>query len=330
LILSDIYTAIRAGERAALGRAITLLESKRPEHVAQARTIMAALQADGQATASTLRIGISGAPGAGKSTLIETLGCHLTEQGHKVAVLAIDPSSAVSKGSILGDKTRMERLSVQENAFIRPSPAGDTLGGVARKTRETISLVEAAGYSIVLIETVGTGQSEIAVHSMSDLFLLVLMPGAGDELQGIKRGIVEMADILVVNKSDGDRVKAAQMTRAHYLNATHLLPPKGSTWAPCVVQASALEQTGIPELWQLIQKYAAHTKENGWWGTNRRQQAQYWLQEAIQQELHRFFDQHPAVKKILPEVEKQVAEEGLSPAVAAQKVLEYWLANLKS
>lgn len=326
----SLISAIRAGDRAALGRAITLLESTRTEHVALARAVIAGLEAARHADglpAKTIRIGISGAPGAGKSTLIEALGSLLTAQGHLVAVLAIDPSSALSKGSILGDKTRMERLSADQRAFIRPSPSGENLGGVARKTRETIALTEAAGYEIILIETVGTGQSEIAVHSMSDLFLLVLIPGAGDELQGIKRGIVEMADILVVNKSDGERIKTAQQARAHYTNALHLFPAKHDGWTPKVLQCSAVDHTGIAELWLAVEQYVAATRHSGWFDKKRQQQAQYWLQEALQQGLKVLFERDYAAQATLTAMEAAVQEGTISPFAAAEEVLKVFKGN---
>jgi LAO/AO transport system kinase len=227
----------------------------------------------------------------------------------------------VSHGSILGDKTRMEQLSATELAFIRPSPSGDSLGGVARKTRETILLVEAAGFDTVIVETVGVGQSEYAVHSMTDIFVLLLLPGAGDELQGIKRGIVEMADLLVVNKSDGDRLKLANQARAHYLNATHLLPPKPSGWAPAVLACSAVEGSGIAELWQTLEAYRDHTLQNGFFLENRRQQASYWFREALESGLKNMFYEHPAVKQSLDMLEQQVLSGAISPFAAAEKTL---------
>lgn len=322
-ILPDLETfvqGIRSANRVLLGQAITLVESARADHQALARDIIAALLSSGPS--NTLRIGITGAPGVGKSSLIEALGTYLTSQGKKVAVLAIDPTSAVSHGSILGDKTRMEHLSASELAFIRPSPSGDTLGGVARKTRESILLVEAAGYDTVLIETVGVGQSEYAVHSMTDVFVLLLQPGAGDELQGIKRGIVEMADILVVNKADGDNLKLANQARAHYLNATHLLPIKPSQWPPKVLACSAMESSGIPELWESLEAYKKLTLENGYFQRNRQNQAQYWLKEALEDGLKMMFYQNPAVQQSLSVLEKDVQEGRISPFAAAELVLK--------
>lgn len=314
---------IRASDRVVLGQAITLVESARTEHQALAREVIALLLAEALPTAEpSIRIGITGAPGVGKSTFIEALGMHLVGQGKRVAVLAVDPSSSLSGGSILGDKTRMEQLSINELAFIRPSPSGDSLGGVARKTRETILLVEAAGYDTVLVETVGVGQSEIAVHSMTDLFVLLLLPGAGDELQGIKRGIVEMADLLAVNKADGDRQKLANQARAHYLNATHLLPPKPSGWSPQVLACSATEGTGIPEMWEAVTAYRAHTLSSGFFQKNRQQQARYWLQESLQAGLHHLFYSHPAVRERLAALEPEVLAGRMSPFAAAESVME--------
>ncbi len=313
---------IRAGDRVWLGRAITLVESSRPEHRALADAVIAKLLADAPADAApTLRLGITGAPGAGKSTFIEALGNHLTGQGKRVAVLAIDPSSQVSKGSILGDKTRMERLSASDLAFIRPSPSGESLGGVAQKTRETILLVEAAGYDTVIVETVGVGQSETAVHGMTDVFLLLLLPGAGDELQGIKRGIVEMADILAVNKADGDRQKLANQARAHYLNATHLLPPKPSGWQPKTLVCSALENRGIAEIWQTVLDYQAQTLANGYFRANRARQAKHWLHEALDAGLRQMFFGNEAVQKQLAALEPEVLAGRISPVAAASTLL---------
>jgi LAO/AO transport system kinase len=317
--VEQFVQGIRSANRVLLGQAITLVESARPDHQALAREIISELLA--RPSDNTLRIGITGAPGAGKSTLIEALGNHITKQGQRVAVLAIDPTSAISGGSILGDKTRMAALSSNHLAFIRPSPSGDSLGGVARKTRETILLVEAAGFNTVIVETVGVGQSEYAVHSMTDLFMLLLLPGAGDELQGIKRGIVEMADLLVVNKADGDRVHLANQAGAHYRNATHLLPPKPSGWTPAVVACSALEGTGIPALWEMVETYHQHILRNGFFRENRRQQAGYWLREALDNSLKALFYSHPSVHTILPNLEKDVLEGRISPFTAAEKVM---------
>lgn len=317
---------IRAGDRVLLGQAITLIESTRPDHQDVAQGVINELLS-AQVPSNTLRIGVTGAPGVGKSTFIETLGTRLINLGHKVAVLAVDPTSAISKGSILGDKTRMEHLAASENAFIRPSPAGSTLGGVARKTRETIVLVESAGYDVVFVETVGVGQSETAVHGMTDLFLLLLLPGAGDELQGIKRGIVEMADLLVVNKADGDRIPLANQARAHYLNAVHLLPQKSNGWAPKVLPCSATTQIGLEEIWQAIEAFYHLTLQNGFFMENRRQQAKKWFEEALQQGLDHLFEQNAAVREHLPSLQKSVLDHTISPFAAAKRLLEIFQNN---
>ncbi|MDX2134444.1 MAG: methylmalonyl Co-A mutase-associated GTPase MeaB [Saprospiraceae bacterium] len=317
--VTELADGIRRGDRVLLGRAITLVESTAPAHQAQAGELMAALQA--YAPVQTFRVGITGSPGVGKSTFIEALGKHLAGQGQKVAVLAVDPTSQVSGGSILGDKTRMEQLSVDPLAFIRPSPAGDSLGGVARKTRETIALVEAAGYGVVLVETVGVGQSETAVHRMTDAFLLLLLPGAGDELQGIKRGIVEMADLLVVNKADGDRVQLANQARAHYLNALHLFPAKENGWTPRVLACSATEGTGIADVWATLETYKKTAQDNGFFDKNRQVQAHYWFRDALEQELRTAFYRHPAVQEKLNMLEEAVAAGRMSPFAAAREVL---------
>lgn len=330
--VDEFVQGIRTGNRVVLGQAITLVESARPEHLELAREVIARLlqQAPSDTAPPTLRIAVTGAPGVGKSTFIEALGAHLTGQGHRVAVLAIDPTSSVSKGSILGDKTRMEQLSINEHAFIRPSPSGNSLGGVARKTRETILLVEAAGYDTVIIETVGVGQSEIAAHSMTDVFLLLLLPGAGDELQGIKRGIVEMADVLAVNKADGERVKLANQARAHYINATHLLPARASGWTPRVLACSAEQRTGVDEIWQSIRDFKSHTLDNGFFRENRRRQAGHWLHEALLEGLKATFFNDPAVREKLGALEPQVLAGSMSPFAAAEQVLGVFKAHLKS
>ncbi|MBK8491812.1 MAG: methylmalonyl Co-A mutase-associated GTPase MeaB [Saprospirales bacterium] len=304
LLTPEAYLqGIRQGDRVRLGQAITLVESHKPEHAALARQVVeACLPYSGQ----SIRLGITGSPGVGKSTFIESLGMYLIEQGHKVAVLAIDPSSKQSKGSILGDKTRMSQLSAQPHAFIRPSPAGESLGGVARKTRETILLCEAAGYDVLIIETVGVGQSETAVHSMVDFFLLLLLPGAGDELQGIKRGIVEMADLLAVNKADGDRLALAKEAQRSYRNALHLLPLKESGWNPPVLRCAALHHEGISEIWEQVLQYQATTKESGYFQQHRQEQAKYWLLEFIQEKLTQLFFENPSVKEQWEQVEHKV------------------------
>jgi LAO/AO transport system kinase len=318
--LEQFVAGIRAGNRVLLGQAITLVESTREDHQVMARAIIAQLLQTAPMS-GTLRIAVTGAPGVGKSTFIESLGMYLIAQGKRPAVLAIDPSSALSGGSILGDKTRMEQLSAAEQAFIRPSPSGDSLGGVARKTREAIVLVEAAGFDTIIIETVGVGQSEIAAQRMTDLFLLLLLPGAGDELQGIKRGIVEMADLLVVNKADGERIRLANQARGHYLNAAHLFPPKPSGWAPRVLACSALDHSGIAEVWEAVEAFQQQTLENGFLAENRRQQAHFWLEDSLEAGLKSMFYQHPGVRAKLAELEAEVLAGRVSPTDAAAQVL---------
>jgi len=319
--VEEIVAGIRAGNRVLLAQGITLVESARPDHQAKAQTVIAQLLEE-VPVSTTLRIGITGAPGAGKSTLIETLGMQLLERQHRVAVLAIDPSSSISRGSILGDKTRMERLSVAEGAFVRPSPSGESLGGVARKTRETILLVEAAGYDTVLVETVGVGQSEIAVHRMTDLFLLLLLPGAGDELQGIKRGIVEMADLLAVNKADGERLDLARRAQRHYRNAVHLLPAKPNGWTPQVLTCSAQNSQGIAELWAAIQAFSQQAKQGNFFQENRQQQARYWLEESLQAGLQTIFQADANTQALFKKLEPEVLAGRLSPFLAAERVLQ--------
>ena len=313
---------IVAGNRVALSQAITLIESTRPDHRLLSQSIVE--QCLRRAGAS-MRIGITGAPGVGKSTFIEAFGMHLIEQGHRLAVLAIDPSSPLSKGSILGDKTRMARLATQEQAFIRPSAAGDSLGGVARKTREVIILCEAAGFDTIIVETVGVGQSETTVRSMVDCFLLLLLPGAGDELQGIKRGIVEMADILAVNKADGERMALAKRARQEYRNALHLFPLKANNWLPQVVICSAMTGEGIAETGQLITEFRNFTQANGYFEQNRRTQAQYWLHETIEAALRQRFYQSAAIQERLKMIEQQVLAGEKSTSKGADELLELFL-----
>jgi LAO/AO transport system kinase len=320
LSVEDYVNGIRASDRVTLGRAITLIESARPEHAELARQVVARLLEDTRPS-SAIRIAITGAPGVGKSTFIEALGMFLVGLGQRVAVLAIDPSSAVSGGSILGDKTRMERLSQTEMAFIRPSPSGQTLGGVARKTRETILLVEAAGYDVVLIETVGVGQSEIAARHLSDLFVLLLLPDAGDELQGIKRGIVEMADMLVVNKAEGERLALARQAQAHYLNASHLFPPHAAGWVTPVLTCSATDQTGFDKFWEQVEKYRSDMTTNGFLQKNRSQQAAYWLKETLESSLIDAFYRHPAIQDAYPDLLDRVLAGKTSPFAAAEILL---------
>jgi LAO/AO transport system kinase len=313
---NKLVTDLRAGDRFALAKAITIVESTRPADQELARDIVAeCLPYSGK----SVRYGISGAPGAGKSTFIEAFGSLLTSLGRQVAVLAIDPSSAQHHGSILGDKTRMERLSRDPHAFIRPSPAGTTLGGVARKTRETIILCEAAGFNHILIETVGVGQSETAVQAMSDFFILLLIPGAGDDLQGIKRGIVEMADLILVNKADGDRADLARQAQQYYQQSIHLLPPKDSGQLVKVSQISSLHEKGIAEVLEQLEDLEAAVKENGFWQTKRKDQARYWFREHFTDILHqKIFDIY---KTTYSQLENQVLKEEISPFQAASMLL---------
>ncbi len=321
LSLSAYVEGILASNRVVLSQAITLVESTRADHQDLAQQIIEACLPH---AGNSMRIGITGTPGVGKSTFIEAFGMKIIEGGKKVAVLAIDPSSQVTKGSILGDKTRMMHLSMNNQAFIRPSPAGDSLGGVARKTRESIVLCEAAGFDTIIVETVGVGQSETAVHSMTDFFLLLLLPGAGDELQGIKRGIVEMADLIAVNKADGEREKMAKQAQAFYKNALHLLPTKPSKWTPQVITCSALSKLGIADIWQLIMDYQDSTKDNNFFYDNRKAQAAYWLHESIEIALRKRFYQDPSVKSYLSTVEKQVLEGKITSFKGAEMVLSQW------
>ncbi|WP_245600499.1 methylmalonyl Co-A mutase-associated GTPase MeaB [Flavobacterium daejeonense] len=315
----ELITQIIAGDTTALSRAITLIESNNPNHFAKANTVMNGCLPHAN---SSIRIGITGVPGVGKSSFIEVFGKHLTHQGKKVAVLTIDPSSAVSHGSILGDKTRMEKLSKDPNAYVRPSASGETLGGVARKTRETITLCEAAGFDTIIIETVGVGQSEIAVHSMVDFFLLLQITGAGDELQGIKRGIMEMADAIVITKSDGDNIPKTALTKTELSRALHYFAPKKSAWIPTVTTCSAKTQEGIPEVEKIILNYVKTTKNNGYFNCKRVEQNEYWLTETINDQLKQDFFNHPQIQNVLAETKKAVQNNETSPFAAAQLLLE--------
>lgn len=309
------------GDRVLLSRAITLLESRLPRHREMGLQILNACL---PCRTPSFRVGITGAPGAGKSTFIEALGQYAIAQGHRVAVPAIDPSSKRSGGSILGDKTRMTSLAASDHAYIRPSPAGDALGGVARTTRETILLCEAAGYDLILVETVGVGQSEVAVHDMVDCFLLLLLPGAGDELQGIKRGIIEMADLLAVNKADGERIPLAKRAQAEYRNALHLFPPKDTGWTPRVLTCSATTGEGMAEVWNALQDYRQSMTPDTL-AQRRRHQDLEWLHEHLLHELWEAFSRHPQVLEQLPDVESAVQSGKLAPSAAAKRLLEIFL-----
>jgi len=318
---SEMLAAIRNGDRRALARAITLIESTRPDHRAEAAVLIEALlpQAGG-----AYRIGISGPPGVGKSTFIERLGLDLVAAGHRVAVLAIDPSSRISGGSILGDKTRMPDLSRHESAFIRPSPAGDTLGGVARRTREALIVCEAAGFDIVLVETVGVGQSETAVSEMTDVFVLLLQPGSGDELQGIKRGVMELADLLVVNKADGALAEPAQLAAAEYRAAIRLLRASKAGWQPEVLTGSALTGTGIDAIWQTLERYRATLAANGEIVRRRAAQNRHWFESELSAGLIERLEADPATAATIEKVTGEVVAGRRSPLSAAETVLAVW------
>lgn len=302
-----------------LARAITLIESNLPKHIDKAQQLLKELI---PFSGNSIRIGITGAPGAGKSTFIEALGTSLCNQGNKVAVLAVDPSSNRSKGSILGDKTRMEELSQCKNAFIRPSPSGGTLGGVAKKTKETILLCEAAGFNIILIETIGVGQSEITVRSMSDMFCLILLPGGGDELQGIKKGAVELSDLIVVNKADGDNALLAAQTRSQYEMAIHYVAPATEGWNTKVLTCSALKSVGITDVWDTVNEYIKNTKESGMFDLRRKEQLLQWVYNMVEEQLKTNFYNHPEVMKIQPQIEKDVLESVLTPTTAVNELLK--------
>lgn len=306
-----------AGKRRALARAITLIESTRPNHRAEAEALLTEVLPH---TGRSIRLGISGVPGVGKSSFIETFGAQLIEEGHRIAVLAIDPSSRRTGGSILGDKTRMEELARNPDAFIRPSPTGGSLGGVARRTREAMLVCEAAGFDVVIVETVGVGQSETAVADMVDLFLLLLLPSGGDELQGIKKGVVEIADLVVVNKADGDMTEAAARAAAEYQSALRMLRPLSAAWQVPVLRCSALTGTGIAEVWQAIGSYQAALGEDGL-ARRRAEQARAWLWSEIDDTLLACFRRHPAVSEALPALERAVMAGEVTPGLAAERLL---------
>ncbi len=314
-----LVQGILAGNTTALSRAITLVESTNPIHLAKANTIINSCLPHAN---QSVRIGITGVPGVGKSTFIEVFGKHLTSLGKKVAVLAVDPSSTISHGSILGDKTRMEQLVKDPNAFIRPSASGETLGGVARKTRETITLCEAAGFDTIIIETVGVGQSETAVHSMVDFFLLLKIAGAGDELQGIKRGIMEMADAIVINKADGDNIKKAQFAKLEFNRALHLFPAKKSGWTPTTATCSALSFKGISEVWDTITEFLNLTQTNSYFFEKRKEQNQFWMLETINDQLKFNFYSNNKIQQLLESTKKAVQNDETSPFAAANLLLE--------
>lgn len=326
LSVNDYVEGILKGNTTVLGQAVTLIESLAPQHQAIAQEVIAkCLPYAGHSR----RIGITGVPGAGKSTSIDVFGMHVLERGGKLAVLAIDPSSERSNGSILGDKTRMERLSVHPKAFIRPSPSAGSLGGVARKTRETIMLCEAAGYDTIFVETVGVGQSETAVHSMVDYFLLIQLAGTGDELQGIKRGIMEMADGIVINKADGDNIDRANLAAAQFRNALHLFPLPPSGFVPEVLTYSGYYNLNIDKVWDMIDRYFDFVKKNGYFHEKRRQQEKYWMFETINEKLKSHFYNNPEIDAMLKEKEQLVLASRQSSFVAAGDVLHYYFEHLK-
>lgn len=325
LSAQEYIDGILRGDRVILSRAITIVESNLDSDKILAKEIVQEVL---PSSGNSIRIGVTGVPGVGKSTFIEAFGKYLISQGHKVAILSIDPSSQRSKGSILGDKTRMEELANMDEAYIRPSASGETLGGVANKTGEAMLLCEAAGYDVILIETVGVGQSETAVHGMTDFFLLLMLAGAGDELQGIKKGIMEMADMLVIHKADGDNVKQSELAKRQYANALHLFPISESGWSPVVSTASSYENRGIEEVWATINKFKAQVEENGYFVENRKNQQIQWMYNNIHEELKRLFYANPAVQSQLETLEKEIVNSVISPVKAAEIILKKFKENL--
>ena len=324
--MAEFVEGIVKGDITVLSQAVTLVESVKPEHQTVAQEVIEkCLPYSGK----SIRVGISGVPGAGKSTSIDVFGLHVLEKGGKLAVLAIDPSSERSKGSILGDKTRMEQLAVHPNSFIRPSPAAGSLGGVARKTRETIILCEAAGFDKIFVETVGVGQSETAVHSMVDFFLLIQLAGTGDELQGIKRGIMEMADGIVINKADGSNIDKAKLAASQFRNALHLFPAPDSGWTPQVLTYSGFYNLGVKEIWDMIDQFIDFVKENGYFEYRRNEQSKYWMYESINEQLRDSFYHNAQVESMLAEKEQQVLKGNLTSFVAAKALLDTYFDELR-
>ena len=323
----EYVEGILAGNITILAQAITLIESNNPLHYAQAQEIIERCLPH---AVKSLRIGITGVPGAGKSSFIEAVGNMVTSYNHKLAVLAIDPSSERSGGSILRDKTRMESISSNPDIFIRPSPSAGSLGGVARKTRETIVLCEAAGYDVIFIETVGVGQSETAVHSMVDMFMMLQISGAGDEVQGIKRGIMEMADMMVITKADGENIHKAELAKVQYQGALHLFPMPESGWRPQVYTCSSVAQTGLEEVWKGVEEYLAHIQANGYYDANRNRQNKYWMYESINEVLKSSFYENPAIAERIPEVEQRVLDAKLSSFIAAKELLDIYFGETKA
>ena len=315
--IPELARAVRAGHRAALARAITLIESRREDHQAASHALMQLLLPD---TGKAERVGITGSPGVGKSTTIDALGMFLIERGHRVAVLAVDPSSARTGGSILGDKTRMARLSASENAYIRPSPSSGSLGGVAAKTRESMLLCEAAGFDVILVETVGVGQSETAVCDMTDFFLALMLPGAGDELQGIKKGLVELADMIAINKADGDNIKRANFAAADYRSALHILSPRSEHWHPPVLTYSAMTGQGIAELWQKVLDHRTAMSASGEFAERRRQQQVKWMWTLLEQRMMARLRSDPVIRAKVKKIETEVADGRITPTLAAERI----------
>ncbi len=314
----DFIEGIAAGNRAVLARAITLIESTRPQHQELAQQILQQLI---DRTGKAVRLGITGVPGVGKSTTIDQLGINLVEAGHKVAVLAVDPTSKRTGGSILGDKTRMARLAVHPNAFIRPSPTSGTLGGVTRKTRETMALVEAACFDVIIVETVGVGQSEVAVADMVDFFLVLLLPGGGDDLQGIKKGIIEIADMIAINKADGENVARAAAAATEYRNALHILAPQSATWSPPVITISGATNQGLDELWSKVVQHRDLTQASGEFDERRQRQAVAWMRDMMEERLMAAMKANPDVARELPRIEEDVKAGRLLPTLAVEQVM---------